>query len=108
VEFDTYEFESRLISHLQDDHASDFSIYRLGWAKIFLKFYVIGEKKSDSRLDVEAFEIEAVYQIAEQGEYWADWGLLLELEKENRSKEWEGNIGLLVEKEFGRFSSTFN
>lgn len=41
-------------------------------------------------------------------EYWADWGLLVELEKEDKKNNWEATSGVLVEKEFGKTSLTIN
>ncbi len=113
VEYNTYEFEARIISQLDNELASDFSIYRFGFGKdisenLFLELYLIGAKDSQSRVELEAYEIEALYQLSEQGEYWADLGLLMEIEKEKESNEWEGNIGIIIEKEFGRWSGTFN
>jgi len=50
----------------------------------------------------------ALYQYTEQGEYWLDFGILLEIERERDSQEWEGNIGFLFEKEFGKWSASLN
>ncbi|MCK9504899.1 MAG: hypothetical protein M0Q95_12050 [Porticoccaceae bacterium] len=74
----------------------------------FGEFYVVGEKDQDESLEVSAYEIEAIYQLSEQGEYWADWGLIFELEKEDGLDIWEAGSGILVEKEHGRWSTTAN
>ena len=113
VELDTYEFEARLIGLLDRETASEVSIYRFGFGKditerLFLEFYIIGAQESSQRFEVEAYEIEALYQLTEQGEYWADFGLLFEIEREKNTKEWEGNIALLIEKEFGIWSAALN
>ena len=47
-------------------------------------------------------------QLTEQGEYWADWAVLFELEKEHGADIWEFATGLLVEKEWGKWSGTAN
>ena len=39
--------------------------------------------------------------MTEQGEYWADWGVVFELEKEDDLDAWEFSTGLLAEKEWG-------
>lgn len=113
VEYDTYEFETRIISLLDNEFSSDFSIYRFGFGKdvserLFLELYLIGAQDSSSKVEIEAYEIEALYQMTEQGEYWIDVGLLFELENEAESNKWETSTGLLLEKEFGRWSGTFN
>lgn len=46
--------------------------------------------------------------ITEQGRYWADLGMLFELEKEHQQDNWETSAAVLVEKEFGRTSLTMN
>jgi hypothetical protein len=46
--------------------------------------------------------------LTDQGQYWADWGLLFELEKVHDSDQWEASTGLLFEKEFARTSLTLN
>ena len=113
VELDTYEFEARIIGLLDREGANEFSVYRFGFGKdiseqLFLEFYLIGAQESSHSFEIEAYELEALYQITEQGEYWADFGLLIEVEKEKESKEWEGNIGLIIEKELGQWSATVN
>jgi len=113
VEANTYEFETRIISLLDSELAADFSVYRFGFGKdvsenLFIELYLIGNKNTERKLEVEAFEIEALYQVTEQGEHWTDFGLLFEIERERESQEWEGNIGFLFEKEFGSWSATLN
>ena len=46
--------------------------------------------------------------MTEQGEYWADWGIVFELEKERGHDAREFAGGLLAEKESGRWSGTAN
>jgi len=113
VEQGTYEFETRLISQLDSELAANFSVYRFGFGKdvsenLFIEFYLIGAKDTDKNIEVEAYEIEALYQFTEQGEYWLDVGFLVEIERESDSKEWEGNFAVILEKEFGRWSSAIN
>ncbi len=113
VEQDTYEFETRLISLLDSELAASFSVYRFGFGKdisenLFVEFYLIGAKDTEHNVELEAFEIEALYQFTEQGEYWLDVGLLVEIERERNSQEWGGNFGLILEKEFGKWSAALN
>ncbi len=63
---------------------------------------------SGSNFEVEAYEVEALWQLTEQGEYWADWGVLFELERERREDVWGFGSGFLIEKEFSDWSVTGN
>lgn len=87
--------------------------HRLGYGRAFGtrwfgEVYLIGDKKDGQSLELEAYEVEAIWQLSEQGEYWADWGMVFELEKEDGVDIWEAATGLLVEKEHGRFSTLVN
>ena len=74
----------------------------------FAEFYLVGEKSDDQSFDIEAYELEAKWQLTEQGEFWADWGLLFELEKEANEDVWEFATAVLLEKEWGKWSGTAN
>jgi len=74
----------------------------------FLEVYLIGEKSADDSFALEAYEVEAKWQLTEQGEFWADWGALFEIEKEHHEDVWEAATGLLIEKEWGKWSTTAN
>jgi len=76
--------------------------------KWFGEIYLIGKKSDDESFDIEAYELEAKWQLTEQGEFWADWGLLFELEKEDAEDIWEFSTGILAEKEWGNWSGTAN
>lgn len=87
--------------------------YRLGMGRavsefVFVEGYLIGERSADESLDLEAYEVEVLWQLSEQGEYLLDYGLLFELEKEHQQDIWEYATVLLLEKEFGRLSGTAN
>lgn len=77
------------------------------WAS---EVYVEFEKEGDEALKVEAYEWENRFQLAPQGKYWADIGLLVEYEHPAKS----GNPGKLtfaplIEKELStRLIGTFN
>lgn len=73
-----------------------------------VELYLIGEKLPEGGLALEAYELESLLQLSEQGELWADWGLLFELEKARDQDRWESAVGLLWEKEWGRWSSAAN
>jgi len=75
---------------------------------VMLELYLVGERDIDGDFSLTAYELEARWMLTEQGEYWADWGLLFEIEKNQSQNNWEVTSGVLVEKEFGRTSLTFN
>ena len=87
------------------------SRFALGYSitnQVMLETYLIAEKDSFGSYSLEAYELEAKWQMTEQGEYAADWGLLLELEKQRNKDSWESSAALLVEKELGPWSITTN
>ena len=114
VEAGETETELRSIYESDGDESRDGRMLtRLGFGRsvterLFLEAYLIGEDLPGGRIELEAYEAEARLQLTEQGEYWADWGLLFELERERESGEWEAASKLLVEKESGRWSATVN
>ncbi len=75
---------------------------------LFLEFYIISEQAENENMGISAYEVEALIQLTEQGEYWADWGLLFELEKVANLSKWEIKSGILVEKEWRKWSATLN
>ncbi len=100
------EFEWRMVS------ADDVQNHRLGLGvslsdSLFVECYLIA-KDVDNHLKLEAYEIEAKWQLTEQGEYAVDWGVLFELEKEQHDNTWEASTSLLMEKEWGRWVGAAN
>jgi hypothetical protein len=108
------EFEWRAtLQNRQPGVPDDLAVYRFAYArslgeKWFGEVYLVGQRSEDAGFDIEAYEIEALRQLTEQGEYWADWGILFELEKERGRDAWEFAAGVLAEKEWGRWSGTAN
>ena len=76
--------------------------------RFFLEGYFVGEKSSGESLELEAYELEALFQLTEQGEYWSDWGLLIELEREKDANIYELGVGLLWEKEANQWIAVVN
>ncbi|WP_237057282.1 hypothetical protein [Microbulbifer sediminum] len=73
----------------------------------FVEGYLIGEKE-DGSFEVEEAEIESKFQLSEAGEYWADFGALVELEKKLEYDAWEVKAGPIVQKRVGKFVTTAN
>jgi hypothetical protein len=114
VEPTKQEFEWRaVIQNEETGNKHSKQLHRLAYGRAFGErwageIYLIGEKADGEALAVEAYEVEAKRQLTEQGEYWADWGLLFEVEKERSLHIWEAATGVLMEKETGRFSTRAN
>ena len=109
------EFEWRLI--LQDGHQNSDrqNVVRNRFAygqsfndRWFSEVYLIAEKNNDQQLKITAIELETLWQITEQGEYGADFGLLVELEHEIDNDISEISTAFLIEKEWGKWSATSN
>ncbi len=75
------------------------------WA---VEFYAIATGQSGESLSIDAYELEAQWQLTEQGEYAIDWGLLFELEREIDANAWEFAATLLAARDFGRTTVTAN
>jgi len=102
-----------VIENNANSPAGDRKTLRLGYGQSFNdrwfgEVYLIGYANDDNSLHLGAFEIEALWQLTEQGEYFADWGMLFELEKEKDENIAEVSAGVLVEKEWGRWTGTAN
>jgi len=88
--------------------------HRVGLKKSFvgnfyIEAYLIGKDTDETNnLDLTAYELELLWQLTEQGEYFADWGVLFELEKERDENNWEFSSAAIVEKEWGRWVATAN
>lgn len=108
------ELEWRMI--YQDEQASvadNIWLYQLAYGRSFsdrwfAEVYLVGKESDEYSFDIVAYELEAKWQLTEQGEFWADWGMLFELEKEANEDIWEFATAILVEKEWGKWSGTAN
>ena len=88
-------------------------VQRLGLGKsvndrLFIEGYLIGEDNQNNEFRLQAFEVEALWQLTEQGEYAMDWGLITELERQRDENNWEAAAGLIALKEWGRWVATSN
>ncbi len=113
---DTLENELEFRSVFQDEQSglsNPREIHRLALGRsigesLFGEVYLIGSKSRAGSFDLEAYEFELKWQLTEQGEYSADWGMVFEFEREIDSDVSEVAAGLIAEKEFGRFSGAAN
>jgi len=109
------ELEFRSLYAFDSDESIDrYQKYRFGLGhsitdRFFLEGYLIGPKRPDENIKFNGFELEGKYQLTEQGKYWADLGLLVELERDNDLHEWKTSTALLFEKQYHRwiFSGNF-
>lgn len=105
------EFEWRFSSRKNDE--GNALLQRIAYGHsiseyVTLEGYIVAERDETDDFGLYAYEIEARWMITDQGEYWADWGALFELEKVHDKNSWEFTTGILGEKEFGRTSLTIN
>jgi hypothetical protein len=113
---DALESEIEFRSLFQDGQSEEDDydqLHQLSFGRSFGQFLfgevkIVGEKSSEGDFDFEAFELELKWQLTEQGEYSADWGMLFEYEQEFSEDVQELTVGVLAEKEFGRWSGAVN
>ncbi|RYY75466.1 MAG: hypothetical protein EOO52_08695 [Gammaproteobacteria bacterium] len=67
--------------------------------KFFSEIYLLTESITHDNQQVRGYEAEFKWQLTEQGEYWADWGLLIEAGEGRDIDSHEIAAGLLWEKE---------
>lgn len=65
----------------------------------FGEVYLLTESVTHEGQEIRGYEAEIKWQMTEQGEYWADWGLLMEAGSADDISRKELAIGLLMEKE---------
>lgn len=75
---------------------------------VTIEGYIVGERDDVGDFGLQAYEIEARWMLVDQGELWADWGMLFELEKQHKEDAFEFTSGILFEKEFTKTSLTIN
>ena len=108
------EIEFRALYQRDDDRKRDRARkYRLGYGQSinenwFAEIYLIGEKSREESLGVDEFELELLWQITEQGEFSADWGMLFEYERSIDDNINEVSATLLTERQWGHWVGTVN
>lgn len=70
------------------------------WAEHwFGEVYLLTESITHEGEQIRGYEAEIKWQLTEQGEHWADWGLLFEAGSAHDINRREAALGLLMEKE---------
>jgi hypothetical protein len=113
---DALETELELRALFQDEQPgrnTPAQIYQMSLGKafsdaVFAEVYLHGAKDRTGDFSTDAWEVEVKWQLSEQGEYWADYGLLFEYEDESRLDAHEFTMGFLAEKEIGSWSTAAN
>jgi hypothetical protein len=114
VEGHKSEIEYRTLYKNDSSSVSDgtqFHRWAIGHAvtdRLSVETYVIGKNLPASSFSIDAYELEVKYQLTEQGEFWSDWGLLFEFERDTKINKWETGLGVLWEKEWGNIITTAN
>jgi hypothetical protein len=81
------EFEWRFTSRQSDNGnvlAQRFAYGHSVSEYLTLEGYIVGERDETGDFGLQAYEIEARWMITDQGQFWADWGMLFELEKQHK------------------------
>jgi hypothetical protein len=105
------ELEWRLTSRQNDDGNVLAQRFAYGHAiseYVTIEGYIVGERDDTGDFGLQAYELEVRWMLTDQGELWADWGMLFELEKQHKEDIYEFTSGLLFEKEFTQTSLTIN
>jgi hypothetical protein len=108
------EIEYELI--FQDDNRPQFADqqqHRLSYAQSIsdrwsLEAGIVASNLPGEDLTVSGYELEARYQITEQGEFNNDWGIKFEMEQETDNDVWELGATLIVLHEWKKWIGTAN
>jgi len=107
------EIEYRAIGFNDGDDNPDIQVHRFGIGygfsdRIAVETYLSGQKEGGDALKVETIEVEALWQLNEQGAQWLDSALQFEIEHSDGGYN-EFSAGFIAEKEIGRrWSATAN
>lgn len=89
------------------------NLYKIGYGQSineswFAELSISVEDAPESDAGIDGVELEALWQITEQGEYDYDWGMLFEAERSFENNINEIAAGIIVAKEWGRWVGTAN
>ncbi|MDB2372944.1 hypothetical protein N9W11_00120 [Psychrosphaera haliotis] len=105
------EFEWRFLSSQTDEQnrlAQRFGYGRALSDRVAAELYLIAERDDVGNFQFQSYELEIRWMLTEQGQYWADWGAIFEIERNTLIGSSEVATGILFEKEIGRNSLTLN
>lgn len=74
----------------------------------FTELEFVWEKEPGGSNELAAIASENVFQLSEQGQYFADFGFFFEYEREWKAKVHEIVLGPIVQKQFGQWLGTIN
>jgi len=105
------EFEWRFMASKKE--APNRLTQRLGYGfavteDVAIELYAIGSRDERDDFELTGYEVESRWMLTQQGQYWADWGLVFEAEKQVDEDNYESSLGLIFEKEIGKTSLTMN
>ncbi len=93
--------------------SDDLDTYRIGYGQSlndrwFSEIYLIDNELPSDNHKFAAIELEFLWQITEQGEYAADWGMLFELDHSFNDEVDEVATTVLTERQWGKWVGTAN
>lgn len=91
----------------------DGQTWRIGYGqsltgRLFVEGYLVAQNGHGDALTVQGYELEALWQITEQGQYAADWAVLGEFERARQGDSQSGSMMLIGERQWGRLVGTVN
>ena len=114
VEYKELEFETRGkydYDHRADRNAGFQELFGVGYGftqRFAAEGYMEVEREPEEDTNVQAFSLEGRYQLTEQGEYWIDPGLYLEVERDIQENAYQVEGKILLEKSTGPLTHTLN
>lgn len=108
------EIEYRVTGFNDGDDRADVQMHRFGFGygvsdHLAVDAYILGAQQGGDALKVEAYELELLWQLNEQGADWLDAALQFELEHADEENSDELSVGFIAEKEIARhWSATAN
>lgn len=112
VEYREFELEVKHVTN-REDQATESDFTKLEGAYGFTEWWksevvMAWEKQDNGDRDLAAYESENIFQLTEQGKYFADLSIFAELEVAPREHAHEYVIGPLLQSDLGRFTVTAN
>ena len=108
------EIETIYLHERDDDPLRDGSnMLKIGYGQSLSEYWFgeisfVIEDSPDNEADIDEIELEALWQLTEQGEYDYDWGMLFEAERSFEENINEVAAGVIIAREWGRWTGTTN